>query len=199
MTPEDEAEIVAHMRAARARRRGYADFFGWSSDRTLEEWGAVTALHESLVRDGKLFFQAIKRRERGRDPPDCEAIDAGGKRIAIEVSELVSEKAIEAFRIGDSSAWAEWPRAEFLVSLNERLARKSSRKASLKDGPYEGGYVIVIFTDEPMLNLTTVRSYLAGQVFGNLGAVSRAFLLLSYDPAISGYPYFELPLSDGDR
>lgn len=33
MSPEDETKVVALMRAARAKARGYADFFLWSIDR----------------------------------------------------------------------------------------------------------------------------------------------------------------------
>lgn len=56
MTPDDEAEIGDAMRAAIHRARGYADFFGWATNRDLEEQGVVTSLSESIEADNSLFF-----------------------------------------------------------------------------------------------------------------------------------------------
>ncbi len=75
MTPDDEAEILALMRAARQRSRGYADFFGWKIDRDLEESGVLSSLAESMVVDGVDFYENVKSRRRPNDPPDCEALD----------------------------------------------------------------------------------------------------------------------------
>src|SRR5690349_21800948 len=109
MTPEDEKEIVACMRAARAKDRGYASFYGWSTDRDLEEWGVTNTLSESLRHAGGSFFDDLKLRGRGNDPPDCEAVDTEGNRIAIEVTELVCPVAIQAYKEGRVYDWADWP------------------------------------------------------------------------------------------
>lgn len=198
MTPEDEKEIVALMRAAREKRRGYADFFGWRTDRDIEEWGVTTTLWESLQRNGECFFGEIKRRGRGNDPPDCEAVDPAGNRIAIEVTELVCPDAIQANREGLDS-WSEWPKQRLITELQHRINTKGERYVKLKGGPYEGGYVVLIFTDEPMLPIATVRTFLDGQVFDRPRGTSRAFLLLSYDPAMQICPYIELSLVDNHK
>lgn len=126
MTPEDEREIAALMRAAREKSRGYADFFGWAIDRDLEEWGVLASLRESLESNGQLFFCDLKLRGRGNDPPDCEAVDANGKRIAIEVTELVDGRAIQAYQNGKVYDWADWTKDRFVSSLAERIAAKES-------------------------------------------------------------------------
>ncbi len=195
MTPEDEKEIAALMRAARAKSRGYADFFGWAIDRDLEEWVATTFLCESLQANGELFFSDLKRRGRGNDPPDLEAKDVNGKRIAIEVTELVDGRAIRAYKRGDVYVFADWSKDGFISSLAERIAEKGKRYAKLKDGPYEGGYVVIVYTDEPMLRVDTVKTFLDGHSFSRPNGVTRAFLLLSYDPDTGSCPHVDLALS----
>jgi hypothetical protein len=194
MTPEDEREIVALMRAAREKSRGYASFYGWSTDRDIEEWGVTTTLWESLQHNKASFFDDIQRRGRGNDPPDCEAVDSEGRRIAIEVTELVCPDAIQAYKEGRVYDWADWPKDRLISGLEHRIATKGARYKKLNGGPYEGGYVVLIFTDEPMLPIATVREFLEGHVFERPEGVTRAFFLLSYDPGVKMCPYVELPL-----
>jgi hypothetical protein len=196
LRPEDEEEIVTHMRAARAKKRGYADFYGWSTDRDIEEWGVATALWKSLQHNRECFFDDIKRRGRGNDPPDCEAVDCAGCRIAIEVTELVCPDAIQAHKEGRVYDWADWPKNRLIAELQLRITTKGARYGKLKDGPYKGGYVVLIFTDEPMLPIATVRQFLDGHVFSRPEGVTNAFLLLSYDPAMKICPYVELSLGE---
>ncbi len=192
MTPDEETEILKLMRAARVKRRGYADFFGWATDRDLEEWGVVSALSESLEADNVSFLSTLRRRGRPNDPPDCEALSSSGSRIAIEVTELVNGEAIRAFKEGRVYDWAEWSRDKVLSVLAERVAGKDKRFPYLKEPPYEGGYVVVVHTDEPTLSPSTVEIFLNGHRFAKPHYVSRAFLVLSYDPATERCPYFEL-------
>jgi hypothetical protein len=196
MTPEDEKEIVALMRAARAKARGYADFYGWSTDRDIEEWGVATTLWESLRHNGKCFFDDIRQRGRGNDPPDCEAVDSDRRRIAIEVTELVCPDAIRAYREGRVYDWADWPKDRLIAELQHRITTKGERYVRLKGGPYEGGYVVLIFTGEPLLSIATVREFLDGHIFGRPEGVTKAFLLLPYDPAMQMCPCVELSLGE---
>jgi len=198
MTTAEEKEVLALIRDARTKARGYADFFGWGSDRDIEAWGVVASLAESLEKEGKNIFDSLKMRGRQNDPPDCEALDNDGNRIAIEVTELVDGKAIQAFKAGAAYEWADWDKTKFISSLDSLLSRKDSRYTELKEPPYDGGYFIVIFTDEPMLNRSTVESYLQEQKFNKLKYVTRAFLLVSYDPdpSVKLCPHYELQISD---
>ncbi|HEY9104202.1 hypothetical protein [Chitinimonas sp.] len=197
MTPEqDAAEIVRHGLATGQRQRGYADFFCWTRNRDVEEWGVAVTLAESLALDGRGFYTDVLSRGRGKDPPDCEARDLAGRRLAIEVTELVDGRVIQQLKYADRacqpSDWAEWDRATFLGQLDERIASKDRRYPELKAPPYPGGYVVVVYTDEPKLDRDTVASYLAGYRFRRPRHILRAFLLLSHDPAVARCPYFEL-------
>lgn len=192
MTPDDETEIGKAMRAAIRAARGYADFFGWGTNRDLEELGVLTSLAESMEADGKLFFGSIRMRGRGNDPPDLEAIDLEARRLAFEITELVDGNAIKAYKAGQPYEWAEWTRSKFLAELNALLKAKNSKFQKLKDPPYPGGYVVVVFTDEPDLAHQTVEKYLETLSFAGLEKVDRAFLVLSYSPVLKRYPYYEL-------
>ncbi len=192
MNKDEDHEIVAALRAARAKSRGYADFFGWSTNRDLEELGILQSFAESLEANNSLFFTNPKSRERPNDPPDCEAIDLEGQRIAFEVTELVDPDAIKAFKAGKHYDFAEWPTKKFHSRLSERLLTKNASYISLKDAPYPGGYVIVVFTDEPALPRLTVETLLKNWKPPNLSFTSSAYLLLSYDPSIQACPYFTL-------
>jgi hypothetical protein len=59
MSSDDPERINDAIREAIRRARGYADFFGWSSNRDLEEQGVLTSLAESLEADASLFFSTI--------------------------------------------------------------------------------------------------------------------------------------------
>lgn len=192
MTPEDEIEIVQLMREARLKSRGYASFFGWSIDREQEELGAAKALAESLELDGKLFFHDLKIRGSGNDPPDLEALSVSGERIAFELTELVDGAAIQAYKDGKVHDWATWDRKKFIDLVSSLLANKATRFSKLKGSPYPGGYVIVIFTDEPSLTTQAVENYLKGHIFCNAPDISGSYLVLSYDPALGRCPYFNL-------
>ena len=191
--PSDNIEhILRQMKEAEDKRRGYADFFDWPIDRSRGELGVVEALAEALHGKGSAFFTQVKSRRRGQDPPDVEALDFDGRRVAVEVSELVDGSAIQASKSGSQYVTARWPRTRFLGELRERLRAKLGRFQQLKDGPYPGGYVVVLYTDERALMRFHVTQYLKGEVFPEIEQTHRVFLLLSYDPMVKGYPVFEL-------
>lgn len=195
MNPDDEAEILVLMRAARERSRGYADFFGWAPNRDLEEFGVISSLVESMAADDLSFYENVKSRCRPNDPPDCEAINCRGERVAIEVTELVDGEAIRAFKEGRVYDWAEWTQDKFISSLAQRIDAKDKRYPYLKDPPYEGGYVVVVHTDEPELTQSTVLEYLKDHLIPKPAHISRVILVLSYDSGIQRCPYFELPFN----
>lgn len=192
MTEDEEQEILDQIRAARAKRRGYADFFSWPTNRDLEEYSIASQWRASLEAQGNGFFSVLKARGRPHDPPDLEAISNHGGRVAIEVTELVDSNAIRAFKAGRTYDWAEWSKEKFLAAVEERIDAKDSCFPNLKEPPYDGGYIVLLHTDEPKLPRQVVDSYLKDHRFKKPKHVTRAFLLLSYDPSIFRYPYYEL-------
>jgi hypothetical protein len=190
----DDAEIARLIREAQRRRRGYADFFSWPLNRDVEEAHTAALLAASMEVSGTRFFEEIKGRGRGSDPPDVEAKDFSGRRIAFEVTELVDEDSIHAARRGNPYAWAEWTPAKFRARIQHLLSQKAAKATKLLDAPYEGGYIVLIYTDEPELKSEQIEQLLASTPFA-APELNRAFLLLSYEPLTEGYPYFELCLN----
>jgi hypothetical protein len=199
MTSEDERQIAQLMREALRRSRGHASFFEWAPNRDLEELGVAGYFRESLEHRGQPSFDRIASRGRGNDPPDCEALGPDGKPIAIEVTELVNPAAIIAFKHNKAYEWNEWSREELQGALRRQLIRKAACYASLKGGPY-AEYIVLIYTDEPMLPYDTATRLLDAVTFEMVPRIDRAFLLISYDQNLGYCPYLQLRLSGrGDR
>ncbi len=192
MSDNDDAEFIEALRtAAEGERRGYADFFSWP-DRSVAEWGIATTFAEAAPAEPGAPFGHIVPRGQGNDPPDCEAKDCHGRRIGIEITELVSQRAIEQVRRSGEpySLLALWTRELFLAQIADLLAKKDAK--TLKDPPYDE-YIVLIHTAEMYLPAATVDGWLSGHRFPAPKQVSRAYLLLSYDAHVPGYPYFRLP------
>lgn len=197
-----DAHLASVLREYVSKQRGYASFFSYPPNRDAEEWGVAEQLRESMALDGREPFTDVTSRGRGDDPPDCEATNSTGQRVAIEITELVDGDAIKAHqaarRSGSGAPVPEWSQLKFLNSVTTLLIRKDRKGSQLKGGPYPGGYVVVIPTDETMLDPSTVAKYLEGHAFSGMRHVTQAFVLLSYMPSAEGkgqYPYSELRLS----
>lgn len=188
----DDEEILAEMRAALVKARGYADHFGWATDRDLEEWSVARLLIEALDKDGLPSLTNLKRRGRPNDPPDCEALDFNGQRVAIEVTELVDADAIRKFKASRIHDPAEWTKDKFLHALTKLITSKEARFPNLKGQPYGGGYHVVIFTAESNISMTSVEEWLSGHCFHKNTPDMRVFIILSYKPEVKKYPYWEL-------
>ena len=80
--------------------RKYAPYFALSSSRQDNETSVADALSQELRKRGKEPFHSIVPRGQSNDPPDCEAKDSHGKRIGIEVTELVDGNSISAAKNG---------------------------------------------------------------------------------------------------
>lgn len=192
MSPEERDRVGKQLREALRRSRGHASFFEWPLNRDQEEVGVLLSLFESMEKDEILTYGSLKSRGRGNDPPDCEATNSRGDRVAIEVTELVDGNSISAVKRGETHLDNVWPREVFLECLHKLLLAKNARYQGLKGAPYAGGYVVVVFTDEPFLTYDVAEAYLRGHIFSSLGQITRALLLLSYDPGRDECPYFEL-------
>ncbi len=177
----------------RQQKRGYGDFFAWPQDRQLEEWAIVEALKESLEKANAAFFKGLVVRGRGNDPPDCEAVLLEGGKLGIEVTELVDPSAILAYKNGDTLQKAEWEKTKLVAAITQRLRVKDVAD-KVKGGPYDL-YILVIHTDEPMLNFDYTYPLLSGLSFPLCALIKRAFLLMSYDDAHRCCPYLELNLA----
>jgi hypothetical protein len=192
MDTDEEKIFIRQIKEAIAKSRGYADHYGWFPNRDLEEYGIVKAFCEALEKESKSFLDinSIMMRGRGNDPPDCEAKDVDGNNVGIEVTELVDPAAIIAFRKENIYNWAEWDKDKLLNAINTRLDKKNTR-TRIKGGPYSK-YILIIHTDEPILNVDYANGLLNNYYFARRDLIDRAFLLISYDPRYKTDPIIEL-------
>jgi hypothetical protein len=185
----DDEDVLAEMQRGLSQRRGYADGRSWPTERRLEEKGVVEDfIGAATNEDGYPFSQLIVR-ERGEDPPDVEMRDDSGRRIAIEVTELVDQVSIQNAVAGLRTPYFPWTREEFLYKLTGRLASKDIGNR-LKGGTYDE-FIVLIYTDEYLLVESQVRTWLADHSFPRPSTIQRAYLSLGYSPDI-GYPLIRL-------
>lgn len=174
------------------RQRVYAPFREGGTDAQVE-LGAVVDLLESMERSGEtIYFDPVN----AANPPDCIAHDIQGERVAIEVTELVCQAAVEANQKADRAAIARlepgvmvhrvWQRLDFLAHLERLLETKDGK--SYLGGPFDR-VALLVHTDEPMLIRSQCEDWLSGHHFGPFKQITEAYLLFSYEPGIGCSPY----------
>jgi hypothetical protein len=184
----DEDDLVEMVQDAVRKQRPYASFFYWPV-RAIAEWGIANAFSESAASEAGFPLRELQARQPGDDPPDCEGIDAEGRHIGIEVTELVDGDAIARARRTGDNVWSTWDTPRIRAALDHLLTEKDSK--TLHGGPYDE-YLVLIHTDEPALTFEQIEAAVFGHSFPNLLQVQRAYILLSYDPLRRGYPYVKL-------
>src|SRR5450432_4148668 len=118
----DIVEALRLMREAISKRRGYADYYEWPLDRGVGELGVAQELNAALTAAGRPLATSIASRGPGQDPPDCEGVDLNGKRLAIEVTELVDPEAIKAAKTRNAFVWAPWTREKLMEAIGTPLS-----------------------------------------------------------------------------
>jgi hypothetical protein len=196
---DDDSEIARRLRMATAATRRYASFFQWrSGDQETEEIGVVESLMESMAMCSAETLIALKSRGTGNDPPDCEAVTPDGRRVGIEVTELVDEAAIKegikrqryfAYPYWDADKLREWIKG--IVHCKDVLAK-------VKGGSY-AEYWLVIHSDETALGFEETREWIGRMPELRTNLVSRAILMLSYRPEHRCCPYVDLPIRQEQR
>jgi hypothetical protein len=198
----NESEIVRLMREARHKSRGYAEYWEWAIDKRQAELHAAGVLANFLSNadrvDGKFGVESVDN-----DPPDALLMLANGRRVGIEVTELVDEKAIrKAHRRKRANLsldfdFANWDSGRATKSIHELIERKDKKLA-----PVSGVYdelLLAVVTDETMIDDATAAQAVKDIVVSTR-FISRAFLILSYHPAADkavfpdGCPIFPIEL-----
>ena len=192
--PSEQSEMK---KILREKRRGYADFYHCPLDKSITEIEVMKSFEETMESRSEVLFSRITARGEGMDPPDCEAIDFKQNRVAIEITELVDGEATHKFKLAQKNGhgfdWPEWNKEKFISYVQDRITEKSSRYPKLKGGPYPGGYVIVIYTDEFYITSDMAEGFLEGESFSTTYPCS-AYFMVSYEPKSQTNPYFKLEL-----
>jgi hypothetical protein len=198
---EDVRQIAAAISAAEEKRRAYADFWSSGFDRPVGETEIARILTQFLKSQG-LAVSELRHRGEGNDPPDCELELESGELIGIEITELVNQKTVErhasAQKRGlppDPSDVASWTPASLIGGISARLRAKDVPIDKRKGGPF-ARYVVLISTDEPMIQLDMAWEILRCTPFRTV-AIDEAYLLILYHPTDGfgfpeGYPIVKI-------
>lgn len=173
------------------KQRPYAAHWEWH-DKAIKEQGLMNDFLEARTRTGLPTYKTVVAQKP--DPPDFRAIEKSGKVIGIEITELVSEKAIQKnlkAKTPKQHVYCDWSNEDLISALQERIHEKGAK--TYHGGPYDEIH-LVMFTDEPVLTHRDVEKLLKMHPLKAPAQVSRAYLLFSYDPETKTYPLLEVKL-----
>ena len=173
------------------RAREYAPYFALSSSQQDNEISVVDVLSRELTKQGKSSFHSIVPRGRGKDPPDCEARNGNGKRIGIELTELVDGNSISATKNGVYIFQDALKPSEVTEIITTIIRKKDG--ADVKGGPYDE-YILIIYCDDPRFLDYEILDAIRKEQFGPASLIDRVYFLESYCPWKKCCPYFELRL-----
>lgn len=197
----DWSEVVRSMREARAKSRGYADYWEWAIEPRRAEEQAAQVLRNFLTRSGEQASGPLSRVMR--DPPDVLLTVADGRRLGIEVTELVNSEAVKRHRHhkehGEAITydWADWTPASMVEELSKLIVRKDRKLAKAAEAYDE--LLLAIITAEPLIDEQLAQEAVA-LWRPVVERIDRAFLLLSYQPGADedrypdGCPVLPIPL-----
>jgi hypothetical protein len=161
-----------------AKQRGYADFFDWP-DKTVKEWGIVQSFCEEIERDKGPKIVSGKQHPGGSNhAPDFQVTTDSGEIWGVEITELVSQEAIEATK-HNKLFYPEWTDVD-LISAFENLVSKKDKPKKVKGGPYNR-YSLLVHVDEDMLLAERLRNVFCSRVF-QTRLIDDIYVLVSYDP-----------------
>lgn len=171
-----EEELLNVLAQAQARSRHYADYWEWAVDRKRAERGAAEALIEQLGVEGR--FDAATR-----ETPDLAFLANDGRKIGIEVAEIVDERPAAINRHANKKCrprvCAFWSDVALAKTLNHWVRVKDS-----KIGPNADEFDevwLVLATDEPTIDMAMAESVCA-TCNASANHLKRAFVILGYHP-----------------
>jgi hypothetical protein len=171
------------------RIRRYASFWEWPN-KAVKELGVVKDLLTSMNQAGIIHYK--NPRPVKDDWPDCTVEDEQGQLIAIEVTELVDEEAIQRSQRGQP-VYGRWEDRDILNAVHNILLKKDQKSCH---GSLYASVTLVIHTDESELNARRLFPLIRSGRFPHLSNIKEAYIICSYDPFTETYPYCEIPLDN---
>ncbi|MCH1918023.1 hypothetical protein L9G15_01095 [Shewanella sp. A3A] len=167
------------------KERKHADFFESVNKETKELGIAMTffGLFEAQIGESLVHVQLAS------DPPDVKVVTDKGRSFGIEITELVSEKAI-VFDIRDKrekylNEILSWNAQTLQTKLEKIITDKADKCSDIKES-YDN-LVLLIFTDEPRLTSDKIIEFLTEIELHSIVPFDLVFVLTSYEPQSKGY------------
>jgi hypothetical protein len=176
-------EFLLERQLADKKQRGYADFFDWP-DKCQKEAGIMDEFVKGLERDG-LKIESGKQHPGGQNhAPDFQLITRLHGTWGIEITELVSQCAIEETKNG-TPVFAGWTDDELISGFHTLVNRKDNPE-NVRGGPYDR-YILLVHVDEMMLAADRIAKVIGTSNF-TTHLIDDIYVLLSYDPHTQMYP-----------
>ena len=170
--------------------RKHADFFETVDKGTKELSIAMTFFQLLESQLGEHLVQV----QLAGDPPDVAVVTNKGTSFGIEITELVSEKAIgldiKNKREQYLTEILSWNANTLQTKLEKIITGKAEKCASIE--PTYDNLVLLIFTDEPRLTSDVIRDYLSEIKLPSLSPFDLVYVLTSYEPKINRYGLIQL-------
>ncbi len=147
------------------------------------------------------FFSILERTRTDKlisiasagDPPDILVTTDADKQVAIEITELVNQVAIQ-HQIANNPDYVyellSWNQEVFTSKVQQIIDTKIEACSSITEHYDE--LVLLIFTAEPRLRSKDLEKYLASATFEGLDKFDAVYILTSYDPVIKGKGLFKV-------
>jgi hypothetical protein len=163
----------------KALQRNHASFYNWH-DKEIQELGIAQDFFQKLEEISNDKLVSIKNAE---DPPDIGVVTKSGRNIAIEITELVDQKAIEYEIKGDSRyservvAWNKENTIEAVTNIINKKDTLCERVPKEYDTT-----TLLIFTDEPRLTSDNLKEYLKETKWPDTNHINEVYILTGYEP-----------------
>lgn len=180
-----EAELVAAMKQALAKDRGYSSYWHYPLNRQIAEHDVALTLKRFLTLSQPAMDGTIESLPADQDPPDTVLTTIDGNTIGIEVTELVHPEAIKEY-IKAKKTSAE-PCYVFTKWTAELIANDISDRIRIKNNKLENAakkydkIILAICTDELMIDEQAVLDAIK-LINVECSNIDACYLLLSYHP-----------------
>lgn len=165
-------------------QREYADRFDWKGP---DREAAKREKERGIVIDwlGAMFRESSPYVSFDSCPaplPDCQLVDKSGRKVGVEVTELVDKATIERNKYS-SYHWKEYSAADLVAALAQRLNSKNRNLRGARHVIDRHGIsklIVVMHCDEPDLRSRPqfCRDVLSTARFTGYEEIDEAFLLL---------------------
>ena len=192
MSPEDEisAAIVEGLRKNDRLRRKHASFWNFYK-KSSKELGLFSEIFHRFEIDygSKVIEWGLCK----NDPPDIFADLADGRKIGVEITELVNEAAIDAQIHKPDDYYHHLFQFDFKNACEEvrKLVRHKEAKLSHKMPDY-AELALLIHTDEFLLKSDQFMVDVTPRVLDSSRVFASIYILFSYEPDKQQCPLIKL-------
>ena len=185
--------VTEFVKDVKKQARKHASFFHYPRKyEKTKELSIALRFFEGLGTKEGIKFSNVKN---GGDPPDITAVSSSGDEIALELTELVNEDAINSQIHGKRNYFSKlacWNESNAMLAVQNIINKKSNSLEVIQDD--YSTIILLIFTDEPKLPFTRVQKFVESHLWEIPSNITEAYILFSFTPDndLPDYPVLKL-------